>query len=344
MKNLRGEQVNQKRYPRFMFYGQEIVPYDQARVHVLTPAVKYGAIVFEGLRAYWNATREELYVFRMADHFRRLADSLKVARIVQPMTAMQLADHLLALIRVNELREDIHIRVQVFVDADDGSMAIGEPTCVAMATMPMGRLLPPDGVNVQVSSWARISDRSMPPRVKAVANYHNARLALMQAKLDGYDDAIMLTTAGKVAEGPGYTVLGIQDGRIVAPTVTDSILEGITRNTIFRLAQDHLGITIQERSVDRSELYLLDELFFCGSGAEITPIVSVDRHIVGTGHPGSVTCRLRDFYISQVQGERGDEYGWLTPTWAGTSVERGEHPHPREQVDAPDHRVTRSSS
>jgi branched-chain amino acid aminotransferase len=145
-------------------------------------------------------------------------------------------------------------------------------------------------------------------------------LAILQAKTDGYDDAVLLTPEGKVAEGPGYTLLGIQDGRLITPPVTDGILEGVTRDSLLRLAKDKLGMEVVERSVDRTELYTFDELLFCGSGAEVTPIVSVDRHPVGDGKPGRHTVRIREVYLSYARGALGDDYGWLTPIYSGVAT------------------------
>jgi branched-chain amino acid aminotransferase len=311
---------SEKRFPKYLYFKGEIVPYADARVHVLSTAFKYGAILFEGLRSYWSEQAQELYGFRLREHFQRLLNSMKIARIPGPTDIDEYVAQLLTLIRANDLREDIHMRVQVFVETNDGNVGASEPVGVSMAAMPLGRLLPPEGISVQVSSWARISDRVMPPRVKAVANYHNSRLALMQARADGYDDAVLLTLEGKVAEGPGYTLLGVQDGRLIAPPVTDAILEGVTRSSLLRLAKDKLGMEVVERSIDRSELYTFDEVLFCGSGAEVTPITSVDRHAVGSGQPGPHTMRLRDAYLSYARGDSGDEYGWLTPVYSGVTA------------------------
>jgi branched-chain amino acid aminotransferase len=156
----------------------------------------------------------------------------------------------------------------------------------------------------------------MPPRVKAAANYHNSRLALLQAQLDGYDDTILLTSYGKVAEGPGYNLMLVRDGQLIAPTRTDGILEGITRDTLLRIGPGLLGIPVVERSVDASELYVAEELFYCGSAAEVTPILSVDRHPVGDGSVGPITRALASEYEQIVRGSTHDEHGWLTPVFA----------------------------
>lgn len=310
----------EKKFPEYLYFKGEIVPYPEARVHVLSTAFKYGAILFEGLRAYWSEERQELYGFRLREHFQRLLHSMKIARIPGPTDIDEYIEKLLELIRANDLREDIHMRVQVFVETNDGNVGATDPVGVSMAAMPLGRLLPPEGVSVQVSSWTRISDRVMPPRVKAVANYHNSRLALLQARADGYDDAVLMTPEGKVAEGPGYTLMAVHDGRLITPSTTDAILEGVTRSSLLHLARASLGMETVERSIDRSELYVFDELLFCGSGAEVTPIVSVDRHPVGDGEPGRHTLRLRETYLAYARGAVGDEFGWLTPVYGGVKA------------------------
>ncbi len=305
----------EKRYPKFLLFRGELVPYGEARIHVLSTAVKFATTVFEGLRGYWNEDRQELYCFRLTEHFRRLSESMEIVRIPGPNEASWYIEQVVRIIRANEFREDLHIRVQVFIDADDGGLSSTEPTSVCIAAMPMGRYLKHDGVDVAVSSWARIWDRSTPPRAKAVANYHNSRLAVVQARIDGYDDAILLTPDGRVAEGPGYNLFLVRRGQLITPPVTEGVLEGITRDSLIRLAHDMLGIDVVERPVDRSELYVAEEMFFCGSAAEVTPILSVDRHKVGTGGVGDITNRLKVAYLAAARGLVPGCVGWLTPVY-----------------------------
>lgn len=307
----------EKKFPKYLLRNGELVEYDRATVHILSTAMKYGAIVFEGFRAYWNQDQGELYGFRLHDHFRRLVGSMRITRIPGPTDIDACVEDLNRLIRANELREDLHMRVQVFVEAEDGMLSSTEPVTVTMAAMPMGRYFQREGLHVQVSSWTRISERDFPPRAKAVPNYHNSRLALLQAKTDGYDDAILLTQEGKVAEGPGYTVFAVKDGNLLTPPTTDGILEGITRDSVIKLAR-RAGINVVERSIDRTELYLADEMFFCGSAAEVTPILSVDRHPIADGKPGRLTLELLDDFRAAAGGAAEDEFGWRTAVYAGT--------------------------
>jgi len=292
--------------------NSKIVPYEDARVHVLSSAFKYGMTVYEGLRAYRNEASGETYGFRLREHFERLLRSMKVARMVASLGAADFEGQLIELIRANEFHEDLHMRVQVFVDEDDGRIGATEPVSVAIAAIPMGRYFGKEGVHVQVSSWTRISESNLPPRIKAAANYHNSRLALLQAKADGYDDAILLGSNGKVTEGPGYNVFMVRDGVLCTPPTTDGILEGITRDTLLRIAREDFDIQVAVRSIDRTELYVAEEVFFCGSAAEITPILSVDRHRVGEGVAGPVARRLLARYLAIARAEVSDHPEWRT--------------------------------
>jgi branched-chain amino acid aminotransferase len=312
--------VTEKRHPTYLLMNGELVLYDDARVHVLSTAFKYGAAVFEGLRAYWNAEQGELYGFRMREHFQRLAESLRICRMPSPLSVDEYTADLVRLMRANDLREDVHMRVSAFVDADDGGLASFEPVSVSMAALPMRRYFSKPGLDVQVSSWTRISDATMPPRVKAVANYQNSRLALGQARTDGYDDAILLSDQGKVTEGPGYAIFMLRGGKLITPPVTAGILESITRDSLMALAPG-LGFEVLEREIDRTELYLADELFFCGSAAEVTPILSVDRMAVGSGAVGPVTEALHRSFLATVRGETADTRGWLTPVFSVVDAE-----------------------
>lgn len=311
--------MSEKRHPKYLLMNGELVAYDDARVHVLSTAFKYGASVFEGLRAYWNEEHGELYGFRLREHFQRLIESLRICRMASPLDVDGYTADIVRLMRTNDLREDLHMRVSAYVDEDDGGLASFEPVSIAMAALPMRRYFGRDGLNVQVSSWTRISDNSMPPRVKAMPNYHNSRLALLQARADGYDDAILLSSDGKVTEGPGYALFMLRGGKLITPPVTSGILESVTRDSLMVLAAE-MGLDVQEREIDRTELYVSDELFFCGSAAEVTPILSVDRIPVGSGATGPRTQALHAAFLATVRGETPDTRGWLTPVFAGAAV------------------------
>jgi branched-chain amino acid aminotransferase len=307
--------MKQAAFPRYLLFGGRHVPYPDARLHVLTTTLKYGVGVFEGLRAYWSDADQELYVFRPHEHFRRLHDSLRLAGIDVPEDIGSFPAQLADLIRVNELRQNLHIRVQAFIDNTDGTPGATGPVLVSMATMPMDNYFGRTSIDACVSSWARISERSMPPRIKAIANYQNSRLAMLEAKTNGYTGAILLTSQGLVSEGPGYNVFVVRDGRIATPRTTDAILEGITRDSVLRLAADHLDVEIEQRAVGRAELYVADEVFVCGSAAEVTGVTSIDRKPIGDGTDGPVTSALQNLYSAATLGELDPVREWAQPVY-----------------------------
>lgn len=304
--------------PRLLFFNGRNVPYDDARVHVLSTAFKYAATIYEGIRAYHNEETNQLYLFRLQEHIERLEGSSSIARIPLPYTGTELTDILIRLIRENELRQDLHIRMSAYVGEDDGRIEATGSVGVAIAAMPMGRydpLPPTEGLKVCVSSWRRIGDESMPPRVKTVGNYHNSRLALLDARMAGFQDAILLDQRGKVTEGPGYNFFMVRGGRVLTPPVTYGILEGVTRDTLIRLFREVHGLEVVEREIDRTELYVADEAFFCGSGKEVTPIGSVDHRPIGDGKPGALTQKIRETYFDVAKGRRQEYAKWLIPVY-----------------------------
>ncbi|MFE4413997.1 branched-chain amino acid transaminase [Streptomyces sp. NPDC056821] len=304
--------------PEFLLHDGKLIPYDDARIHVLSTSTKYGVGVFEGFRAYLDEDGQ-LFAFRVRDHMKRLISSMRIVEIDGPTDIDVLSGQLLDLIRANKLREDLHMRVQVFVDAPDGKPDDTGPATIFMAAVPMGRYFARKGLNVQVSSWARISDRSMPPRVKSIANYQNGRLALLEARRNGYDAALLPTADGHVSEGAGYNLFIVRDGRLCTPPVTESVLEGITRDSVIRLAQRELGLDVVERPIDRTELYTAEEVFVCGSAAEVSSVISVDRMPVADGEPGELTRSLQELYKRAVRGQVAADLGWAEAVYPSGS-------------------------
>lgn len=304
--------------PRLIFFNDKNVPYDDARVHVLTTAFKYAATIYEGIRAYHNEDTDQLYVFRLKEHLDRLRHSAAIAHIPLPYNAEQLTEILLRLIRENGLRKDLHIRLSAYVGEDDGRLDSTGPVGLTIAAMPMGRydaIAPSEGLRVCVSSWRRIGDEAMPPRVKTVGNYHNSRLALLDARAAGFQDAILLDQRGKVTEGPGYNFFMIRDGKVLTPPVTYGILEGVTRDTLIRLFPHFYKMPVLEREIDRTELYVAEEAFFCGSGKEVTPIASFDHRPLSGGSVGAWTGKIRATYFDVAKGRHPEFSSWLTPVY-----------------------------
>ena len=306
--------------PQYIFLNGEYVAYQDAKIHVLSTANKFAAVVYEGIRGYWNNDKQELYIFRHKEHLQRLFRSMKICRMETPYSYDEYRDILIGLIKKCNLREDIHIRQQSLVLADNGGISSTGPIGVMIAAVPMGRYFGSEkpGINVCVSSWNRISDIALPPRIKCTGNYANSRLSSIQAKEDGYDEAILLTHQGYVSEGSVANLFIIMDGRPVTPLVTDGILEGITRATIIELFKAEHNLNVVERHVERTELYTADEAFFCGSGAEITPILSIDRHKLVNTRNQSLTRAIRDTYSRVVTGQNSRYLNWLTPVYGAS--------------------------
>ncbi|MBI4182433.1 MAG: branched-chain amino acid transaminase [Proteobacteria bacterium] len=301
--------------PKYLSLNGKVVPYEDARIHILSPAAKYGAGVFEGIRGYWNDDQEEMYIFRLKEHLDRLQFSMKVQRIADCPSSELLTEKLIEVLHANKFRETVHIRMTVYVDGDGDQGALG-PMGYAIAALP--RPLPEavrKGVTAQISSWTRIADNSVPARVKCNANYINGRLASMQAKADGYDASIILNSRGKVAEGPGMCFFMVRDGVPVTPSATNDILESVTRTTLIEIFEEYMGLKTVERDVDRTELYDAEEAFYCGTGWEITPILSVDRLPVGKGAVGPVTRKLQEHYFNIVLGKVKDHAAWRHPVF-----------------------------
>ena len=297
--------------PRYIHMNGALIPYADAKVHIQAPAMKFGIGVFEGVRGYWNANRNEMFVFRLQEHLDRLQFSMRVMRMDHDLTNDRLTEAVLEVIRANEFREDIHLRPFAWVDGEGDMLATG-PVAWSVAAIARPRSALTRGVSCAVSSWRRISDTAMPPRVKASGNYINSRLGAQQSQLDGYDTVLMLTEQGKVAESYGACFFMVRNGRPITPPVTSSILESITRASLIDLLEEITGKPVEQRDIDRTELYAADEAFLCGSSYEVQPILSIDRLDVGTGKMGELTKRLQQRYFDVVYGETNEHSGWLT--------------------------------
>lgn len=299
--------------PRVLMMDGELVPFAQASLHPLSLAVTYATTVFEGLRAYRHPQTGAYTIFRLAEHVKRLQVGMKVMRFERTYETEYLRECLSRLIHANEPDDDVYVRLLVYI-AGQGLMATTGPVGFTAAAMPRERPKNADtGVSLGVSSWSRLSDNASPPRIKATANYHNARLTQLQAKSDGYDGALMLTPQGKVSEAPIACFFMVRDGRLITPSTSSNILESITRDTILTLYRELTGESAQEREVDRSELYFAEEAFLCGTGQEILPVTAIDRLPVGDGKPGPLTLRLRQRYFEVVRGLVPDHPQWRTP-------------------------------
>jgi branched-chain amino acid aminotransferase len=297
---------------KYIYLNGDIVPFEEAKIHILSVGITYAATVFEGLRAYWKPEDRELYVFRLESHVRRLLNSIRLSRMQSKLSEGEIKDSIIQVLKKNNFQEDVHLRQMAFIEGI-GPMSTTEPVGLAVAAIPSYRFFDPEkGISCAVSSWTRISDCSSPPRIKCTANYQNSRLAFLQAKSDGYDNAILLNQRGKVSEGPAMCLFLVREGKVITPTVTSDILESITRSTIIQLFKEYCKIKVIERDVDRTELYLAEELFFCGTAVEVLPIISVDRHMIGKGKVGEMTRKIQKTYNDIVRGNIPDHPEWRT--------------------------------
>jgi len=295
-----------------IWLGDGLVAASDAKISVLSPTVKYGINVFEGLRCYADPDRRDLRIFRMEEHLLRLQESMRMMRYEEPPSVDRLRGIVLDTLRANDVRVDTHVRLSVYV-LGEGTMDARGPLSV-MCALHVGPSKPiaERSVRAQVSSWRRIDDQALPPRIKNAANYSNGRLALMQARDDGYDEAIFLTREGHVSEAAAACLFIVKNGTIVTPPVTASILESITRGSLIDLCRRELGREVVERDIDRTELYTADEVFLCGSAYEVTPVVGIDRLTIGDGAAGPVTLSAWDVYLETVRGRNPARAQWTS--------------------------------
>ncbi len=296
--------------------NNKLVSYADAKISVMAPGLTFAALVFEGYRAYWSDDVQDLYIFRLDDHMRRLAFSMNLLELDDPPSIDTLTRDILETLKANDFKEDTYIRLQVYVD-EWGSMLATGPVGSTVICRPRPRVSDFEtGKRFIVSSWRRNAENASPPRIKASANYLNSRLAGLEAKRQGAGGAILLNEDGTVSEGPGGCLFVLRDGVFMTPDVTSGILESVTRRTILDIAGP-LDIPVAERALGRTELYLADEAFYCGTGQEIMPIIAFDGRQVGEGVPGPMTRRLQTTFDDIVRG-RSDAYrNWLTPVYHG---------------------------
>jgi branched-chain amino acid aminotransferase len=296
-----------------VWFDGNIIPQSEAKINILSPTSQFGANVFEGIRGYWNDKNQKMYIFRLEDHTKRLLNSIKMMRFEDKYSFEYLIESLKDTVIENNYKEDIAIRQTVFLDGN-GSWFATSPINMFIAPIVKKRMVTKDenGLNCCVSSWERINDNSLSPKIKVGANYMNSRAGQLEAIRNGYDFPVFLNDAGKVSEGPGACIFMIRNNVLVTPPTTASILESITRETIIELAENELNMKVEVRDVDRTELYIADELFFCGTAVEAVPIISMDKIKIGNGKIGHHTQLIIDEYFKIVRGENKKYLHYLT--------------------------------
>jgi len=302
--------------PDYAVLDGRIVAFDDARVHILTHTFNYGTGVFEGIRGYWSDRREELFIVRLREHVARLVANSRVLMLDPGHSVDEIAELCLELVRKNELRQDTYIRPIVYCPALRVGPGMSDEHALAIYNIPMGHYHDPShAVDVMISTWRRTNDNAIPARGKINGAYVNSSLAITEARRAGFDDAILLNQDGHVSEGSVMNVFIVRGDALVTPPVTANILEGITRTDVMRLGASELGLRVVEREIDRTELYYANEVFFCGTGAKILGVGSVDRRVVGQGGVGPVTQKLQKLYDAIVHGEDDRYADWLTPVY-----------------------------
>jgi branched-chain amino acid aminotransferase len=303
----------------YALFEGDFIPLDEARVSVMTHAFNYGTGVFEGIRGYWNDEHRELYIFRLREHYVRFLKNTAMVFIDVPYSPDELVDLTLQLLRMDNFSEDAYIRPLAYKSSlQIGVSMEGVADAFTLFAAPYGNYVDIDRpLSLCVSSWVRSDDNAIPGRAKVTGNYINTALIKNEARRNGYDEAIALNHNGYVVEGSAENIFLIRNGSLVTPSVADGILEGITRDTIIKLAQDELGIATCERQVARTELYYSDEIFLTGTGAQVAPVGSVDGRKVGGGEIGPITRELQRLYFEVVKGQQNKYRDWLTAVGAG---------------------------
>jgi branched-chain amino acid aminotransferase len=299
------------------FFRGELVPLSEARVSVMTHAFNYGTAVFEGIRAYWNADQGQLFVLDVVAHYERIKQSARLLMMEVPYAASELADITVELLRRDGLREDGYVRPLIYKASESIGVRLHNLDAdVVIFAIPFGQYIDTEGgIRAQVSTWRRTDDNAIPARGKVTGSYVNGALAKSEAQLNGYDEAIVLTQDGHVSEGSAENLFIVRDGTLITPPVTDNILEGITRRRLMTMAREVFEVPVVERQIDRTELYSADEVFLCGTGAQISPVVEIDRRPIGSGRPGPISRQLHDRYFDAVRGKIDAYRDWLTPVY-----------------------------
>ncbi len=317
-------------HANFLWRNGQLVPWEEANVHVSAVGHASVAAVFEGLKAYWNADEQQLYCFRLPEHMGRLLSSARLARVKCSWTEEQLIEAVVQLLEANHTRQDTYIRPWLFAAGliRDQMVPANIDTELVIDTWPFTAAAADRNCSAGISSWMRISERLMPPRIKAFSNYSNGRLGTIEAQLNGYDCPIFLNESGMVTESAGACIAVVRKGTVYTPPLSAGILDSLTRATLLTILPEN-GIPVREMDLTRTDLYLADEAFFMGTGWEVLPIRQVDGLAYAAGAPGPITTQIATKYLQIVRGKSPAHRAWLTPVWAGSLAEA---PEPAREV------------
>ncbi|HTE85521.1 MAG TPA: branched-chain amino acid transaminase [Dehalococcoidia bacterium] len=300
---------------RYAYFQKQIVPLAEAKVSVMTHAFNYGTACFEGIRGNWNERRQQLFMFRVRDHYERLHRSCKILQIKLPYSVDELVDLTVKVVSAAGFHEDVYVRPIAYKSGEIVGVRLHDiPDDFLIFVTEFGAYLDfTRGIHCGTSSWRRVDDLGIPARAKITGIYVNSALAKSEAILSGFDEAIMLTHDGHVSEGSGENIFIVERGRLITPPPSDNILVGITAATVRQIAREELGIETTERQIDRSELYIADEIFLTGTAAHVSPVSMVDHRAIGTGEVGPITAKLQERYFAIACGDVDEYSSWLTP-------------------------------
>ncbi|AFA38440.1 branched-chain amino acid aminotransferase, group I [Pyrobaculum oguniense TE7] len=298
---------------QYVWFDGKITKWEDAKIHIATHALHYGTSIFEGLRGYWNG--ENLLIFRLNEHVERMFKSAKILGVKVPYTQQEVRNAIIEAVRANNFKEDVYIRPILFVSTQTVALDVRDlDTSLAVFAFPFGKYLPPGGIRAAVVSWRRVHNTMLPVMAKIGGIYVNSVLALTEARSRGYDEALLADINGYVVEGSGENVFVARNGALYTPPVHQSILEGITRDTVITLCKD-IGIKVEEKPITREELYTADEVFLVGTAAEVTPVIEVDGRAIGDRKPGPITTKIATLYADVVRGRIEKYSRWVTPVY-----------------------------
>ncbi|MBI2829898.1 MAG: branched-chain amino acid transaminase [Chloroflexi bacterium] len=302
--------------PSYAFFHKEFVPLSEAKLGIMTSSLHYGTAVFEGIRGNWNEKEQQMYVFRLREHYDRMLAGCRVVRCDLPYSVDELRDITMEMVRKCGFKEDIYIRPLAYRSSESLGVRLYDLECDFLVfAIPWGPYLEVDKARCSVSSWRRPEDNVIPPQVKISGLYVNNAFAKTEAVLNGFDEAIMLTPDGHVSEGSGENIFLVKNNKLVTPAGCCNILIGITRDTVIKLAKNELNIDTEERLIDRCELYTADECFLTGTAAHLTPVAEIDHRKIGNGEVGPVTRRLQQIYFDVIRGNNKQYLDWCTAVY-----------------------------
>ncbi len=302
--------------PSYAFFEKQFVPLSEAKIGIMTQAFHYGTAVFEGIRGNWNSKTQQIYIFRLKEHYERLHDGCRFLKMNPSYSVDELCRITIELVQKCGFKKDIYIRPLAYKSTEALGVRLHDlEDNFLILIIPWGPYLDTDKAKCGVSSWQRSDDNAIPPQVKITGSYVNSALAKTEAIENGFDEAIMLTPDGHVSEGSGENIFLVIDGKLVTPASYNNILMGITRDSAIKLAQNELGVETIERPIDRCELYTADECFLTGTAAHITPVAEIDRRKIGDGEIGEITRKLQDIYFEIIRGDNPKYLNWCTPAY-----------------------------